>query len=244
VVKQMAMETKKPLHEMFTEVPPRYDLINHLITWEMDRGWRKKAALTCLQTRPARILDLCCGTGDLALTMAALADYSPRIDGLDYSQPMLAIAAAKAAGAKKSAAQAIKYSSGEAAHLPYPGAEFDCIGISFAFRNLTYKNSLAEAHLAEIVRVLKAGGRFVIVESSQPANRLIRALNHFYMRAYTVNIGAWISGNRPAYRYLAESACRYFSPPEMKAFLIQHGFRSVEYRPLFFGAAGIYTAIK
>jgi demethylmenaquinone methyltransferase/2-methoxy-6-polyprenyl-1,4-benzoquinol methylase len=84
----------------------------------------------------------------------------------------------------------------------------------------------------------------VIVESSQPASSLIRALDHFYMRAYVTNIGSLISGNRPAYRYLAESACRYFSPSEMKTFLIQHGFKTVDYQPLFFGAAGIYVAVK
>jgi demethylmenaquinone methyltransferase / 2-methoxy-6-polyprenyl-1,4-benzoquinol methylase len=225
---------------MFTDIPPRYDLINHLITWRMDRGWRHQAALTCLTSRPQRVLDLCCGTGDLAVNIANLADYSLSIQGLDYSQPMLNIASQKAAGSGKS----IVFTQGDASRLPYKDAEFDCVGISFAFRNLTYKNSLVEAHLSEIVRVLKSGGRFVIVESSQPGNAFIRSLYHFYMRAYVANIGAWFSGNRAAYRYLAESACQYFSPFEMKSFLIKRGFKSVEYRPLFFGAAGIYTAVK
>jgi demethylmenaquinone methyltransferase/2-methoxy-6-polyprenyl-1,4-benzoquinol methylase len=225
---------------MFTAIPPHYDLINHLITWRMDRGWRTRAARTCLTSKPQRVLDLCCGTGDLALTIAQLAGYTPRIKGLDYSQPMLDIAVSKAAAAGK----AIQFTQGDASKLPYKDSEFDCVGISFAFRNLTYKNSLMEAHLAEIFRVLQPGGRFVIVESSQPASSLIRALDHFYMRAYVTNIGSLISGNRPAYRYLAESACRYFSPSEMKTFLIQHGFKTVDYQPLFFGAAGIYVAVK
>jgi demethylmenaquinone methyltransferase/2-methoxy-6-polyprenyl-1,4-benzoquinol methylase len=225
---------------MFTDIPPRYDLINHLITWRMDRGWRKKAALSCLTSKPRVVLDLCCGTGDLAITIAGLAAYTPALKGLDYSQPMLDIAARKAAAV----GHTILFTQGDAAKLPYNNSEFDCVGISFAFRNLTYKNSLVDAHLAEIVRVLKPGGRFVIVESSQPNNSLIRALYHFYMRCYVANIGAWFSGNRAAYRYLAESACHYFSPPEMKTFLIQRGFQTVEYRPLFFGAAGIYVGIK
>lgn len=232
--------TRKPLYGMFTDIPPHYDLINNLITLRMDRRWREKAALACLASRPQRVLDLCCGTGDLAITIANRADYTPEVSGLDYSQPMLDIAARKAATAGKT----IQFTQGDASKLPYDSAEFECIGISFAFRNLTYKNSLVESHLAEIVRVLKPGGRFVIVESSQPTNRLIRALDHFYVHAYVANIGAWLSGNRPAYRYLAESACQYFSPIEMKTFLITHGFRTVEYQPLFFGAAGIYTAVK
>jgi demethylmenaquinone methyltransferase/2-methoxy-6-polyprenyl-1,4-benzoquinol methylase len=240
LVKQNTAEPKKPLYGMFTDIPPRYDLINHLITWRMDRGWRRNAALTCLTSRPQKVLDLCCGTGDLAITIANLADYTPDVKGLDYSQPMLDIAAQKAAEAGKT----IRFIQGDASKLPYNNAEFDCVGISFAFRNLTYKNSLVDAHLSEIVRVLKPGGRFVIVESSQPSSGLIRALYHFYMRCYVANIGAWFSGNRPAYRYLAESACHYYSPSEMKTFLLKYGFKTVDYRPLFFGAAGIYVGVK
>jgi demethylmenaquinone methyltransferase / 2-methoxy-6-polyprenyl-1,4-benzoquinol methylase len=240
MVNPRANEPKKPLYGVFTAIPPRYDLINTLITWNMDRGWRKKAAYTCLKTHPAKILDLCCGTGDLAITIADLADYQPEIQGVDYSQPMLDIAVQKTSSTQKH----ILFFQGDASRLPFVREEFDCVGISFAFRNLTYNNPLADAHLVEIVRVLKTGGRFVIVESSQPGNSLIRALNHFYMRAYVANLGAWISGNRPAYRYLAESACRYFSPNEMNDFLISHGFKKVEYQPLFFGAAGIYIAYK
>jgi demethylmenaquinone methyltransferase/2-methoxy-6-polyprenyl-1,4-benzoquinol methylase len=222
-------EPKKPLYGMFTDIPPHYDLINHLITLRMDRGWRRKAALACLASKPRKVLDLCCGTGDLAITIANLADYTPDVKGLDYSQPMLDIAAQKATFSGKT----INFVQGDASRLPYKTAEFDCVGISFAFRNLTYKNSLMEAHMAEIVRVLQPEGRFVIVESSQPNNPTVRALDHFYMRCYVANIGAWFSGNRAAYRYLAESACHYFSPSEMKAFLIQHGFASVDYRSLF-----------
>ncbi|HSW57138.1 MAG TPA: ubiquinone/menaquinone biosynthesis methyltransferase [Dehalococcoidales bacterium] len=233
-------EISKPLYGMFTDVPPRYDLINHLITWRMDSIWRKKAAQACLSARPQKMLDLCCGTGDLAVTAARLADYTPDIKGLDYSQPMLDIAVRKAATAGKP----ITFFQGDAARLPFSRAEFDCVGISFAFRNLTYKNSLMESHMSEILRVLQPGGRFVIVESSQPKNRLVRAFFHIYMRLYVTNIGAWVSGNRPAYRYLAESVCQYFSPSEMQKFLISHGFRTVEYKPLFLGSAGVYTAVK
>ncbi len=240
MVNQSESESKKPLHEMFTMVPPHYDLINTLITWGMDRSWRNKAARTCLLGWPRYILDLCCGTGDLAITIAGMSKHAPVIKGYDYSLPMLDIATRKA----RQAGKAIKFIRGEVSEMPFGDAEFDCVGISFAFRNLTYKNPLAEAHLSEIVRVLKPGGRFVIVESSQPANRLIRALNHAYMRKYVAPLGGWISGNKAAYRYLAESTCRYYAPAEMREFLIQHGFRAVDYRPLFFGAAGIYIAFK
>jgi demethylmenaquinone methyltransferase / 2-methoxy-6-polyprenyl-1,4-benzoquinol methylase len=234
------MESKKPLYGIFTDIPPHYDLINRLITLGMDKGWRRKAALECFSGHPQKFLDLCCGTGDLALAVSELANYPIEVKGLDYSQPMLDLAAAKARGKGKS----ISFTQGDASRLPFASNYFDCIGISFAFRNLTYKNALAAAHLAEIIRVLKPDGRCVIVESSQPAAKFIRRCYHFYMRQYVYRIGAWLSKNKPAYRYLAESACSYFSPPEMNDFLIGSGFKKVNYRPLFFGASGIYAATK
>jgi demethylmenaquinone methyltransferase / 2-methoxy-6-polyprenyl-1,4-benzoquinol methylase len=235
------IENKKPLYGMFTDIPPRYDLINHLITLNMDRGWRKKAAQACLSGRPQKFLDLCCGTGDLGINVASRSDYAIEVTGLDYSQPMLNIATAKASRLK---GEGFIYRQGDASNLPFPDLYFDCVGISFAFRNLTYKNILAEKHLSEILRVIRPGGHCVIAESSQPKNRFIRACNHFYMRQYVYHIGAWFSGNKAAYRYLAESTCNYYSPSEINKLLTDHGFREVSYKPLFFGAAGIYIATK
>jgi demethylmenaquinone methyltransferase/2-methoxy-6-polyprenyl-1,4-benzoquinol methylase len=241
VADKKEVENKKPLYGMFTDIPPRYDLINHLITLNMDRGWRKKAALTSLASRPQKFLDLCCGTGDLGINVALKADYPIEIKGLDYSQPMLDIASAKTAQLK---GKTFSFIQGDASKLPFPAQYFDCVGISFAFRNLTYKNILVEKHLSEIVRVLQPGGRCVIVESSQPKSRFIRACYHFYLRQYVYRIGAGLSGNKAAYRYLTESACLYYSPSELKTLLIDHGFREVCYKPLFFGAAGMYIATK
>jgi demethylmenaquinone methyltransferase/2-methoxy-6-polyprenyl-1,4-benzoquinol methylase len=235
------MSQKKPLYGIFTDIPPHYDLINRIITWGMDRRWRLKAVEECLSTRPRQFLDLCCGTADLAITLAGKADYEIDVKALDYSQPMLDIAARKAALLK---ATNITFVQGDASQLPFPADHFDCIGISFAFRNLTYKNPLAKKHLSEIYRILKPGSRFVIVESSQPGLKAIRSLYHFYMRQYVYRTGSLISGNKAAYRYLAESASRYYSAPELSGLLIKSGFRHVSYRPLFFGAAGIYVVTK
>lgn len=234
-------EGSRPLYGMFTDIPPHYDLINHLITWGMDKKWRKKAAQTCLSFRPRQILDLCCGTGDMAIEIAGLADYPIEIRGLDYSQPMLDIATAKAATSQD---KNIIFVSGEAGKLPFPDEFFDCVSISFAFRNLTYKNPLAVRHLAEIIRVLKKGGHCVIAESSQPTNGLIRACYHFYMRQYAGRIGGWLSGNKAAYRYLGESAAGFYSPVELSKLLVKSGFQKTDYHPLFWGAAGIYSATK
>jgi demethylmenaquinone methyltransferase / 2-methoxy-6-polyprenyl-1,4-benzoquinol methylase len=241
LAKKTIDEGHRPLYSLFTDIPPRYDLINRLITWGMDKGWRIKAARTCLSFRPQQVLDLCCGTGDLTVTIARLADYPLEIRGLDYSQPMLDIAAAKAASLEN---KKITFFSGEAARMPFPDEFFDCVGISFAFRNLVYQNPLAGRHIAEILRVLKKGGCCVIAESSQPLNSFIRACYHFYMRYYAAIIGGWLSGNKPAYRYLGESTARFYTPAELNDLLLKSGFQKVDYQPLFFGAAGIYSAIK
>jgi demethylmenaquinone methyltransferase/2-methoxy-6-polyprenyl-1,4-benzoquinol methylase len=138
----------------------------------------------------------------------------------------------------------ITFTRGEAASLPFPNDYFDTVGISFAFRNLTYRNPLAEFHLAEVLRVLTPGGRFVIVESSQPDSRLIRFFYHLYLRTYVYGIGSWLSGNKGAYKYLSESAARFFTPEEVKTLLKSAGFREVHYRPLLWGAAGVHVAVK
>lgn len=232
---------RKPLYDMFAKIPSRYDLINTIITWNMDKRWRQKAARECLSFKPNKILDLCCGTGDLAITIAKLADYPLEVKGLDYSQPMLDIAFAKAAA---SGVKGIALIQANASRLPFPDAFFDCIGISFAFRNLTYKSALMKDHLSEILRVLESGGRFVIVESSQPKSKAIRSIFHFYMRQYVFRVGWLISGNRQAYRYLSESASHYYPPHELQGLLIKAGFSRVSFIPLLFGVAGIHVAIK
>src|SRR4030067_37163 len=142
----------RTLHGMFTAVPPRYDLINHIITLGLDWRWRRRAAETCLDGRPRHILDLGCGTGDLAINIALLAGESVKVTGLDYSLPMLERAREKAAAA--GVGERTEFLHGDAIELPFPDASLDRRGISFAFRNLTWKNPVRLPHLAEVLRVL------------------------------------------------------------------------------------------
>ena len=233
-----------PLHNMFTAVPPRYDLINRIITWGLDERWRQEAARECLIARPRKVLDLCCGTGDLTINLARMAENNNDVEliGIDYSQPMLELAARKAellASRRK-----ISFAYGDAANLPFPDGYFDSVGTSFAFRNLTYKNPLAQRHIAEVLRVLSIGGRFVIVETSQPTSKLIRKLYHLYLRYFVYRGGYLLSSNRGAYHYLAESAARFYTARELKEMLVTAGFCEVSFHPLFWGAIGIHVAIK
>jgi demethylmenaquinone methyltransferase/2-methoxy-6-polyprenyl-1,4-benzoquinol methylase len=234
-------EPGRPLYHIFTRIPDKYDLINHVVTLGMDTGWRRQAALACLKDNPGRILDICCGTGDLAITVARLAQYKPEINGADYSQPMLEIAAAKASAA---GLDNIRFINADVAHLPFPDGHFDCITISFAFRNLTYNNPRTDEYLKEILRVLKPDGRFVIVESSQPKSAFFRFLDHLYLRLWVFPTGYLISGNKEAYKYLAESAEHFYSAEEMQEYLVKAGFKQATAKRLFFGAAAIYTATK
>lgn len=233
---------KRPLHTIFTAVPPHYDLINHIFTFGLDERWRRQAAQTCLSSNPKRVLDLCCGTGDLAIWLARLATPDTRIIGIDYSQPMLSKAREKADGWLLNAN--LQFIHGDVGDLPFPDGYFDSIGISFAFRNLTYKNPKTQNYLAEVVRVLKPGGEFVIVESSQPRDKLVRMITHAYLRMFVYRLGSWISKNRPAYKYLSESARNFYTAEELSDLLVNAGFKSAEFKGLFFGAAAIHRAVK
>ena len=232
----------RPLHGMFTAVPPRYDFVNRIITLGLDSRWRRLAAETCLKNNPKTILDLGCGTGDLTVNIARMARKNTEITGLDYSRPMLEKARQKAD--KAGIGRLVRFIQGDAAALPFADAYFDCVGISFAFRNLTYKNPLAQAHLAEVKRVLKPSGCYVIVESSQPENPLVRALFNLYVRGFVAPMGIFISRNPGAYRYLSESITRFYTPSEVRDMLGAAGFRDISYRPLLFGATGIHVAFK
>ncbi|MCP4674043.1 MAG: ubiquinone/menaquinone biosynthesis methyltransferase [Deltaproteobacteria bacterium] len=225
---------------MFSRVPQRYDLINRLTTWRMDEVWRARAVRECLRGDPKNILDICCGTGDLLLRLAKSAPEGVRLAGIDFSPGMLETARAKVASAGHD--DRVSLLMGDIAELPFPRGYFDVVGISFAFRNLTYRNPRTDLYLAEIRRVLSPEGHFVIVESSQPSQRALRAAYHLYLRWVVAGLGGLISGSRGAYRYLSRSAAGYYAPDDLTDLLIEAGFDQVRYRSLFGGVAAIHVA--
>jgi demethylmenaquinone methyltransferase/2-methoxy-6-polyprenyl-1,4-benzoquinol methylase len=231
----------RPTQQIFTEVPPKYDILNRILTLNLDEGWRRKTAAKVLENRPSRVLDLCCGTADLMMHIAKNAASATELYGLDFSHTMLARANEKVAVFGK---DRVKLIQGDAGKMPFEDNFFDSIGISFGFRNLTFENPDAQLHIQEVLRVLKPGGRFVIVETSQPKNKIVRSGYHFYQKYITAPIGGLISGNRPAYDYLAYSANHYYSIPEISDVLIKAGFSEVGGIPMLLGATAIVTAIK
>ncbi|MFC2099708.1 ubiquinone/menaquinone biosynthesis methyltransferase [Candidatus Bipolaricaulota bacterium] len=232
----------KPLHRIFTHVAPRYDLLNRILTLGFDQQWRKKAAALCVEAGARRVLDLCCGTADLALQVARAGGDGLRISAVDFSKPMLVAAERKLQA--RGISDKIALLHADAADLPYPDGYFDAVGIAFAFRNLTYANAGADAYLAEIHRVLAPGGRFVIVETSQPQSLLLRKAFHAYMRFWVRPFGGLVSRQRIAYRYLAQSACHFPPPREVSCKLGRAGFSRVQYKPLLGGVTGIHIASR
>ncbi len=231
----------RPLHDMFAAVPARYDLLNRVLTWGFDERWRRQVAHECLDGCPGPVLDLCCGTGDLALHMVKLSE-GRMVVGLDFCEPMLEIAREKALA--RGLNREVSFVNGNAASLPFPNGHFAAIGISFAFRNISYRNPLRQQYMTEIARVLARGGKCVIVETSQPRNPLLRGVYHLYLKTVVPGVGGGLSGHREAYRYLAESARRFFKPEEVSNMLIKAGFQDAQFRPLLGGVSALHVATR
>lgn len=232
----------RPLYRMFSKVPHKYDLLNRLLTLGLDQRWRKKAANVCLNSNPERLMDLCSGTGDLALELAKGAKPGTEIIAADFCEPMLEAAERKAA--KIGLKGKIIFRVADAAALPFVDDYFDVLGIAFGFRNLTFKNPKSEQYLKEIFRVIAPGGRLVIVETSQPESVILKKLSGIYYSSVVKPVGNMISGQPGAYSYLAYSARNYFKPLDIESMLKYAGFTSVDYRPLWRGIAGIHVAGK
>jgi demethylmenaquinone methyltransferase/2-methoxy-6-polyprenyl-1,4-benzoquinol methylase len=232
--------TDRPLKRMFDAVPNRYDLLNRVLTFGLDEVWRKRAAQRCLESEPSRVLDLCCGTGDLALHVAQQSRRPIEVVGLDYSPGMLARAREKAA--RVSAPGSLRFVAGDAASMEFPDGHFDAVGIAFAFRNLTWRNPLTDRALAEVRRVLRPGGIFAIVETSQPRSQLWRTGFHAYLASVVAPVGSAVSGQRGAYHYLANSARGFFDADEVCRLLHDAGFDEVSAEPLLGGIAALHVA--
>jgi demethylmenaquinone methyltransferase / 2-methoxy-6-polyprenyl-1,4-benzoquinol methylase len=218
---------------MFGRVAHRYDLLNHLLSFHIDKYWRAQTVrrVRHIVERPnARVLDLCCGTGDLTLALQRRA--GDIVFGSDFCHPMLVAAGEKSA--KRSARTALF--EADALQLPLADASFDLVTVAFGFRNL----ASYEAGLAEMRRLLKPGGTVAILEFSQPPNALIRAVNGIYCQRILPLIGGWISGEPDAYTYLPASVQRFPDAPELAANMRRAGFEDVTFEYFTGGTVALH----
>ncbi len=240
-----------PLHDYYADIHSTYDRVNRIFTFGRDRSWRRRAVQACLQENPIRVLDVCTGTGDFILEVAgALAGREnpgvggKALTGYDFSPDMLKEARRKQEALAGSGISSVDFIEGDVGQMPFEENGFDAMGITFGIRNLVYENTNAGKHLSELYRVLKPGGRFVVLESSKPGNLIWRVFNNIYLRLILPYLGGIISGNLKAYRYLAKSSRNYYTINEMGAILETAGFKIVSGRSLFLGSVMLVVATK
>lgn len=240
-----ARAAARAVREMFTSIAPRYDLLNHLLSFNVDRLWWRRTARTFahLFSQPdCRILDLCCGTGDMTFALRKQAKNNrPQIVGADFSHAMLQRARSKSLDkVEENSKTAIpRWIEADALCLPFLGQHFSLITSAFGFRNLADY----DAGLREIVRVLKPGGECGILDFSEPKG-LTGHLYRIYFKQVLPRVGTMISGVRGPYEYLPNSVKRFPEPQEMLHRMRQAGFREASWTPYAFGIAGLYRGKK
>ena len=241
---QSEADASRKVREMFSQIAPRYDLLNHLLSLQFDRLWRARVtrrAQPILNRADAVVLDLCCGTGDLALSLAAAGDA--RVIGADFAHPMLVRAKEKCASAVGAASRRsfheLSFYEADALRLPFADHSFDLVTTAFGFRNLANY----EAGLREIFRVLKPGATLAILEFTEPPAGILGDLYRWYFRRVLPRIGGWLSGDRSAYTYLPASVTRFFSPRELASLLQTVGYSNVDFSLWTFGTVALHTAV-
>lgn len=225
------------MRTLFNTIAPSYDRLNHLLSFGLDRLWWRRTARAfagVLAQPEARIVDICCGTGDqtAALLKRRPAAAEPVV-GLDFSAGMLARAE------RKYPSPAVRWVEGDAMHLPFPDASVDLVTAAFGFRNL----SNYDAGLREIARVLRPGGEVGILEANQPSGLNALLYNAYFHRILPL-VGGLLSGQREAYRYLPASVRRFPRPPQMLAMLAEAGLGGAHWDGYLLHAAGLYRAQK
>jgi demethylmenaquinone methyltransferase / 2-methoxy-6-polyprenyl-1,4-benzoquinol methylase len=226
------------IQKLFAQVPRTYERVNHILTFGMDILWRRKAVRLAVADGGQRWIDVCSGTGETAVYLTKNAQNGTRVYAADFSLPMLQVARSKPQGSK------IRFSISEIKALPFSEATFDLITISFATRNINTSRDDLLNSFKEFHRVLKPGGRFVNLETSQPNNAVIRKLYHSYIKLLVKPVGWRISGAKAPYAYLSHTIPRFYPAAELAEILKEAGFSKVDVTPLMFGVAAIHKAVK
>jgi demethylmenaquinone methyltransferase / 2-methoxy-6-polyprenyl-1,4-benzoquinol methylase len=227
----------RAVREMFSGIAGKYDLLNHVLSVNIDKRWRRlvREKLTVILADPsAVVLDVACGTGDLALELKRNANA--RVIGSDFCHPMLEIAAEKAGNDR----QPIPFIEGDAMNLPFGDDSFDAVTIAFGLRNL----SNFEDGLRELRRILKPGGTLAVLEFSSPVIPGFRGLFNFYFTKILPRIGGVVSGSRGAYEYLPDSVSKFPDQKGLAGLMRSTGFGDVDFTNLTGGIAAIHLGRK
>ncbi len=224
-----AEDHARRVRDMFARISPRYDLLNHLLSGNIDKRWRRNVVekLGPLLSPHPQVLDVACGTGDLSI--ALFENIGARVTGVDFCRPMLERATRKE--------PRIPFVEGDALQLPFDDAVFDAVTIAFGLRNL----SSVEQGLSELRRVLKPNGWTAILEFSKPVVPGFRSLAEAYCTRLLPRIGGLISGSRSAYEYLPDSVSRFPDQETLSAMMTAAGFADVEFENLTGGVAALHT---
>lgn len=235
-------DASRKVREMFTRIAPRYDFLNHFLSFELDRLWRARTARLLqpiLDRADAAVLDLCCGTGDLAFALARRA--KARIYGADFAHTMLLRAREKSRSISSTHTLGpVPFLEADALRLPFSDGSFDLVTTAFGFRNLAnYK-----AGLLEIRRVLRRDGTVAILEFMEPPQGLWGDFYRWYFYKLLPRIGGCISGEQAAYKYLPNSVGRFFRPRELVTLMAATGYRDIAFRVWTFGTLALHTAVR
>ena len=226
------------VRDMFAQIAGKYDLMNHLLSLNVDRLWRAATVRRVPAQGSWPILDLCTGTGDLAFAYGKATRGNVPIVGADFCPEMLQIARQKQA---QRCVQNMEFIEANAMHLPFEDDHFQIVSVAFGLRNIEDTNR----GLAEIVRVCRPGGRVAVLEFSQPLRQPLKGLYSFYFRQILPRVGQWLARNdQSAYEYLPSSVGQFPCGPELVRHMEAVGLRDVDFVPMTFGIATLYTGVK
>ena len=239
ISKGMGGPKAEKIEQMFDSIAGDYDRLNHIMSLDIDRSWRRRAIRQGVEKDiPQQILDAACGTGDFSIAIAQAAHPGTRITGVDLSEKMLAVMKEKVA--LKGLEESISTLQGNCESLPWPDGSFDRVTIAFGIRNFEHR----DLALKEFLRVLRPGGRLVTLELSVPSNRIIRWLYNLYFTRILPRIGGRISGDRAAYNYLPASVLRFPGRRQWTATMQGCGYKNVRHKAFTLGICRMYTGEK
>lgn len=231
------MATKKQVQTIFNDIAPSYDSLNHVLSLNIDKSWRKQAINNLSDCKNGILLDVACGTGDFSIEAAKSINIQ-QVIGIDISENMLEVGREKLE--KKGLKNKVKLNYGDGEQIDFEDNMFDAVTVAFGVRNFEH----LETGLKEMNRVLKVGGKVVILEFSTPKLFPFKQIYKFYFKHILPRIGGFVSGNNSAYTYLPESVYRFTQGKHFLKLMTECGFKNVKQRKLTFGVASIYIGYK